>query len=147
MVSKDWSVMIPVSWPNVSASCIPMFAKSLVRMFPISIVNRWYWLSQYNMKCEFDGFHGFVGRDSPKDNPTYLKEGSLLTLLEGSLPPCKQALTLCKYVSSKKRSLQCQKTESLLVFILRGSKLLRHKCWPRIPSRGCGALFTFLILF
>lgn len=51
------------------------------------------------------GFHGFVGRDSPRDNPTRVKEGYLLTLLEGlypsrsvTLPPCKRGLCQRKQI-------------------------------------------------
>ena len=49
---------------------------------------------EYKMKCEFSsvnfeamasGFRGFVGRHSPRDNPTHVKEGYLMTLL-GGLP-------------------------------------------------------------
>ena len=49
---------------------------------------------KYIKECEFSGvdfeamasgFHGFVGRHSPRDNPTHVKEGYLMTVL-GGLP-------------------------------------------------------------
>ena len=47
---------------------------SFVRQFGI------YMLSDRAMAS---GFRGFVGRDSPGDNPTHVNGGYLLTLLEG----------------------------------------------------------------
>ena len=50
------------------------------------------YVKEYKMKCEFSGVHfelmasgfrGFVGRHSPRDNPTHVKEGYVMTLLQG----------------------------------------------------------------
>ena len=61
---------------------------------------KWAWTSEavelllkytkeYKTKCgfngvDFEGFRGFVCRNSPRDNPTHVKGGYLLTLLGGS---------------------------------------------------------------
>ena len=50
------------------------------------------YIKEYKIKCEFSGvdfevmasdFCGFVGSHSPRDNPTHVKEGYLMTLLQG----------------------------------------------------------------
>ena len=50
------------------------------------------YIKEYKMKCEFSavdfeamasGFRGFVGRHSPRHNPTPVKEGCLMTVLQG----------------------------------------------------------------
>ena len=50
------------------------------------------YIKEYKMKCEFggvdleamtSGFRGFVGRHSPRVNPTHVKEGYLMTLPQG----------------------------------------------------------------
>ena len=38
--------------------------------------------SGVDFKATTSGFRGFVGRHSPKDNPTHVKEGYLMTLLQ-----------------------------------------------------------------
>ena len=39
--------------------------------------------TMYTDRAEASGFRGFVSRDSPRDNPTHVKGGYLLTLLGG----------------------------------------------------------------
>ena len=126
--SKSKGKRKAANWPT---SSLQKAMKLPWTLETVELPLKYMYIKEYKTKCEFSGvdfeamasgFRSFVGRHSPRDNPTHVKEGYLMTLLlyKGN-PSGRVTLLPCKQVLRSKAFHRFKKKEQVIKLVILGA--------------------------